>query len=138
MLSLQDHQDFTTAELLERDQPPWDHPGGTSDMEVMEVEVVMADEEMGSDEAEAGEHTQDSSRSSSESEASSRSGSGSDFDHGSNHGSGHSSDCSSKPGSNLGSNPGCNPGSGLSSESSSSEDEGGKPKITGSPSELLC
>ena len=98
MVSLDDHSNYTTTELMQWDQPTLDHSGGSGDIEVMEVEVVPSDEEMGSSGEEPEGHTQDSSLSSSESDADTKSGEGSDHDsaHYSDHGSSFGSDRSSQ------------------------------------------
>ena len=125
VISLDDHEDFTTTELMRRDQPSEDHAGDSGDIEIMEIGDAPsddADKDMGSTGGEAREHTQDSSQSSSDSGAGSGSGSdsGSDSDHDSN----RSSDHGSHPGSNSGSD---------SDSGSSSSDEGNKHKVARLP-----
>ena len=106
MVSLDDHSNYTTTELMRWDQPSPDHSGGSGNIEVMEADDVPSDEEMGSGGKEPEGHTQDSSISS-ESESSTKSGD--DSDHNSDHSSG--SDCSFHPGSDLtqGQKPNQNP-----------------------------
>ena len=122
IVSLDDHSLYTTAQLIQWDNPSWDHSASSSGNDIIPIHDLLFDEDMDIDNDQLewrdhpAQHTEDSSPDS-----------GLELDNHPSSGSGHNSDSDSDhrlhPGSNLGSRPSSDSKS--ESSSSSSDDQAG-------------
>ena len=109
IISVDDHTQYTTNELMQQDDSSWDHSASSSGNDIIPLNDPLSDVEMYSSNERQEQHTKDSSPDSN-SEGSNHPSRDSDQESEHDQGSGHNSDSSfnhsSHPRSNLGSNSG--------------------------------